>query len=68
LESDEVDWKTSYDQRIFGKGNKHTFMTNDQTFDATVKGITGDGRIILETEDGAQEKFGTHEVKWMVGV
>ena len=64
LESLTPSWKAIYDQFIFGKDKHYTFLSGDQTFNASVIGISDEGHLRLLTEEGQSKLFANHEVKW----
>ena len=67
LKVDTDDWKTVYDQYVFGKGNQFTFLSEDSRFEAEVIGVSMQGHLILNNTGGVIKSFASHEVKWVVG-
>jgi BirA family biotin operon repressor/biotin-[acetyl-CoA-carboxylase] ligase len=59
-------WKERYDQLVFGKEKSYAFITGDQTFNATVIGVSDEGYLRLVTDDGQSKSFASHAVKWKV--
>lgn len=61
------DWKSDYDQYVFGKGNQFTFLSEDTNFQAEVMGVSMQGHLILKNSDDEIKHYASHEVKWVVG-
>ena len=66
LKVDSDDWKTHYDQYVFGKGNHFTFLSEGSGFEAEVMGVTMQGHLILKNGDNELKHYASHEVKWVV--
>jgi BirA family transcriptional regulator, biotin operon repressor / biotin---[acetyl-CoA-carboxylase] ligase len=66
FESSFPSWKVRYDQFIFGKDKHYTFLSGDQTFNASVIGISDEGHLRLLTDGGHLKLFASHEVRWVV--
>lgn len=66
LKVDTDNWKSEYDQYVFGKGNQFTFLTEDSRFEAEVIGVSMQGLLILKNGDDELKHYASHEVKWMV--
>lgn len=60
------DWKKAYDTRIFGMNQRQSFARNEIIFEATIRGVTLDGHILLEDIEGNLKAYANHEVKWML--
>ena len=67
LDNEPSHWKAEYDEHIFGKGNRFRFISNADSFEAEVKGISLGGHLELILDDGKIKSFASHEVKWVVG-
>lgn len=67
LEEETYDWKSDYDQYVFGKGNQFTFLSEDSRFEAKVVGVSMQGHLILKNGDDELRHYASHEVKWVVG-
>ncbi len=66
LESSPFEWKTAYDEHIFGKGKRHSFISGENIFEATVSGISLDGHLLLQNDAGEIKSYASHEVKWVI--
>lgn len=66
LKVDTDDWKSEYDQYVFGKGNRFTFLSEDSSFEAEVIGVSMQGHLILKRVDDEVKHYATHQVKWLV--
>ena len=66
LEDDTDEWKSDYDQFVFGKGKQATFLSNDESFEAEVMGVSMQGHLILKNSDDELKHYASHEVKWVV--
>ena len=67
LNDDSDDWKSDYDQYVFGKGNQFTFLSEGSSFEAEVIGVSMQGHLILKNGDDELKHYASHEVKWVVG-
>ena len=67
LEEETYDWKSEYDQYVFGKGKQFTFLAGDSSFEAEVIGASMQGHLILKNGDDELRHYASHEVKWVVG-
>lgn len=67
LDIEPPQWKEDYDKYIFGKGNRFSFISNADAFEAEVTGVSLRGHLELKMEDGVIKSFASHEVKWVVG-
>ncbi len=67
LENAPHQWKKAYDEHIFGKGNRFRFISNMDSFEAEVKGISLRGHLELKMDDGEVKSYASYEVKWVVG-
>lgn len=59
-------WKEEYDLFVFGKGQSFRFESGGHSFPAIVIGVSLEGKLILQLEDGKTVFFSTHEVKWLL--
>jgi BirA family biotin operon repressor/biotin-[acetyl-CoA-carboxylase] ligase len=59
-------WKERYDERIFGKGTRHTFLQNGETIAATVNGVDISGKILLNDAGGNRKGYFSHEIQWVL--
>jgi BirA family biotin operon repressor/biotin-[acetyl-CoA-carboxylase] ligase len=59
-------WKPEYDQLIYQVGEKHGFEINGKKFLARILGVDEEGRIELDTNKDAPEKFYSHEINWLL--
>jgi BirA family biotin operon repressor/biotin-[acetyl-CoA-carboxylase] ligase len=66
LENKYDTWKVDYDKYIFGNGKQYHFISGNKTFEAIVKGISNEGQLMLQTNDGEIRAFSSHEVKWVL--
>jgi hypothetical protein len=66
LLDDTDEWKTEYDQFVFGKGTPYTFLSEDGHFEAEVMGVSMHGHLILKKDDDELKHYASHEVKWLV--
>jgi BirA family biotin operon repressor/biotin-[acetyl-CoA-carboxylase] ligase len=66
LNDDSDDWKSDYDQYVFGKGKQFTFLSDESSFEATVVGVSMQGHLILKNGDDELKHYASHEVKWVV--
>lgn len=57
-------WKKDYDELVFGLEEMHVFRKNENEFNAIVKGVDDDGRIILEGSNQVLNAYFSHEIKW----
>jgi len=67
LLDDTDEWKSDYDQFVFGKGTHYTFLSEDAHFEAEVIGVSMLGHLILKKRDDEVKHFASHEVKWSLG-
>ena len=66
LQSPPADWKTIYDDSIYGKEKTHSFESANDKFNAIVQGVSMDGALILHVENGEVRSYLSHEVKWIL--
>lgn len=66
LDHAPADWKREYDSRIYGLNQRQSFTRNEIIFEATIRGVSMDGHILLEHDDGSLKGYANHEVKWML--
>lgn len=55
----------SYNAHLFGRGQKRKFKINDLIFDAAISGVTEEGKLHLEKEDGEKLFLNNKEVEYM---
>lgn len=67
LNDETSDWKSIYDQHVFGKGKHFSFLSEDSNFEAEVIGVSLQGHLILKNGDGELRPFASHELKWVIG-
>jgi BirA family biotin operon repressor/biotin-[acetyl-CoA-carboxylase] ligase len=67
LDNAPPQWKNDYDGCIFGKGSRFRFISNADSFEAEVMGVSLRGHLELKMDDGEIKSFASHEVKWVVG-
>ena len=65
LDRAPLTWKTDYDSRIYGLHQLQSFARGEIIFEATIRGISMDGHILLESADGTIKGYANHEVRWM---
>jgi len=53
----------AYEQRLYKKGESARFRSGDRTFSAIVKGVAGNGELLLE---GEPTSFATGAIEWLL--
>jgi len=66
LDDESISWKKEYDQYVFGKDKSYQFISGDNSFEATVEGITLEGHLVLKSSDGGITSYASHEVRWVL--
>jgi BirA family biotin operon repressor/biotin-[acetyl-CoA-carboxylase] ligase len=61
----QYDWKAEYDQLIYKMGERIAFAIGEKIFHANIMGVDERGRLLLESDDGNQKAYFTHEIKWL---
>jgi BirA family biotin operon repressor/biotin-[acetyl-CoA-carboxylase] ligase len=66
LEGNDPNWKSEYDRSLYGADEKHHFQSDHEQLEALVQGVSLEGHLILELQDGTIRPFATHELKWEI--
>lgn len=67
LDNEPPQWKAEYDEHIFGKENRFWFISNADSFEAEVVGVSLRGHLELKMDNEEIKSFASHEVKWVIG-
>ncbi len=59
-----IQWKSKYDQVIYGMGKKHSFLLNGDPIEATITGVSAEGKLTIAMQNGSTASFATHEIQW----
>ncbi|MEY2962833.1 MAG: hypothetical protein RL754_94 [Bacteroidota bacterium] len=57
--------RSRYEGLLWGKDDWRVYESNTDRFEAKVKGVDGEGRLILLTRDFAEHTYGMDEVRWV---
>jgi BirA family biotin operon repressor/biotin-[acetyl-CoA-carboxylase] ligase len=52
-----------YDERLLGINAQHTFIDKNGKFEAIIKGVESDGRLLLQRNDGSVDRYAFKEVE-----
>jgi biotin-(acetyl-CoA carboxylase) ligase len=62
LRTDRAGVQARYHERLLGLGRLRLFSRADETFNATITGVSAEGKLEVEMEDGRRQAFAVKEV------
>ncbi len=66
LEIEDAEWKKEYHTYIFGLGEDRNFENNELLVIGHVTDVDDQGRLCIRHEDGTQDAYYSHELRWIL--